>query len=49
LTYEVDALRSLMLVGSKSQYGLLTDFGVLVAFTAVFTLIAARLYPRLTT
>jgi len=45
LTYEVDALRSLMLVGSKSQYGLLTDFGVLVAFTAVFTLIAARLYP----
>jgi ABC-2 type transport system permease protein len=49
LTYEVDALRSLMLVGTKSQYGLLTDFSVLVAFTAVFTLIAARLYPRLTT
>ena len=49
LTYEVDALRALMLKGSTSEYGLLTDFAILAAFTAVFTLVAARMYPRLTT
>jgi len=48
LTYQVDALRALMLKGSASAYGLPLDFAVLVAFTAVLTLIAARLYPRLT-
>ena len=48
LTYEVDALRALMLKGSASAYGLAFDFAILAAFTAVFTLIAARLYPRLT-
>jgi ABC-2 type transport system permease protein len=49
LTYEVDALRALMLAGSASEYGLLTDFAILAAFTAIFTVIAARMYPRLTT
>jgi len=48
LTYEVDALRALMLRGSTSAYGLAFDFAILAAFTAVSTLIAARLYPRLT-
>jgi ABC-2 type transport system permease protein len=48
LTYEVDALRALMLKGSTSEYGLMTDFAILAAFTAVFTLVAARMYPRLT-
>ena len=48
LTYEVDALRALMLQGSASEYGLLVDFAILAAFTAVFTVIAARMYPRLT-
>jgi ABC-2 type transport system permease protein len=49
LTYEVDALRALMLSGSASEYGLMTDFAILAAFTGVFTIIAARMYPRLTT
>ena len=48
LTYEVDALRSLMLKGAASAYGLATDALILIAFAAVFTLTAARLYPRLT-
>ena len=37
-----------MLRGSTSEYGLMTDFAILAAFTAVFTLVAARMYPRLT-
>jgi ABC-2 type transport system permease protein len=49
LTYEVDALRALMLKQSTSAYGLGADFAILAAFTAVFTLVAARMYPRLTT
>jgi ABC-2 type transport system permease protein len=49
LTYEVDALRALMLTDSTSAYGLSTDFGILVSFTGVFVIVAARTYPRLTT
>ncbi|MGD0562989.1 MAG: ABC transporter permease [Roseiarcus sp.] len=49
LTYEVDALRALMLTGSTSAYGLFTDFAILAAFAGAFTIIAARMYPRLTT
>jgi ABC-2 type transport system permease protein len=47
LTYEVDALRSLMLTGGVSEYGLVLDFAVLLAATAVLTAIAARTYPRM--
>jgi len=47
LTYEVDALRSLMLTGGVSEYGLALDFAVLLAATAVLTAIAARTYPRM--
>jgi len=47
LTYEVDALRSLMLTGGISDYGLLIDFGVLAAATAVLTALAARIYGRM--
>lgn len=47
LTYQVDALRSLMLKGATSEYGLALDFAILIATTAVLTAIAARLYPRL--
>jgi ABC-2 type transport system permease protein len=46
LTYEVDALRTLMLAGGASVYGLGLDFGVLLAATAGLVLIGARLYPR---
>ena len=47
LTYEVDALRALMLTNGTSDYGLLLDFGVLLAATAVLTSIAARMYGRM--
>jgi ABC-2 type transport system permease protein len=49
LTYEVDALRTLMLPGETSAYGLGVDFGVLLFATAVMVTIAARLYPRAAT
>jgi ABC-2 type transport system permease protein len=49
LTYEVDALRTMMLSGGTSQFGLPLDFGVLVAVMVVMVLIAGRLYPRAVT
>ena len=47
LTYEVDALRDLMLINGVTQYGLLTDFGVLIAASALLTAIGARMYARM--
>ncbi len=47
LTYEVDALRFLMLTHGASDYGLLLDFGVLAAVTVVLIAIAARMYGRM--
>jgi ABC-2 type transport system permease protein len=47
LTYQVDALRDLMLVNGASNYGLLLDFGVLLAATAMLTAIAAKIYARM--
>ena len=49
LTYQVDALRTLMLVGGQSKFGLAVDGLVLAAAFAVLVAIAARLYPRMTT
>lgn len=49
LTYEVDALRTLMLAGQKSTYGLGVDFAVLTGVTALLIAIAGRLYPRIAT
>lgn len=49
LTYEVDALRTLMLPSGISVYGLGVDFGVLLLATAVLVTVAARLYPRAAT
>lgn len=46
LTYEVDALRSLMLAGQTSHIGLLTDYAVLAVTLVVLVAIATRLYPR---
>jgi len=46
LTYEVDALRSLMVIGGVSVYGTPVDIVALTVSTAVLVLIAARLYPR---
>jgi ABC-2 type transport system permease protein len=47
LTYEVDALRALMLKYGTSDYGLPLDFAVLLGTTAVLTAIAAKLYGRM--
>ncbi len=46
LTYEVDALRALMLQGGASVYGVGLDFGLLILAAAVLVYIASRLYPR---
>jgi ABC-2 type transport system permease protein len=47
LTYQVDALRALMVTGGTSSFGIGTDFGVLLLGIAVFVGLAARLYPRM--
>jgi ABC-2 type transport system permease protein len=47
LSYLVDALRTLMLPGASSVFGLWMDLGVLCAFAFVFILAAARLYPHI--
>jgi ABC-2 type transport system permease protein len=49
LTYEVDALRALMLTGGFSAFGLGTDFTVLLAAVAIMVVIGGKLYPRIAT
>jgi ABC-2 type transport system permease protein len=46
LTYEVDALRTLMLNGQTSSFGLGSDFGVLLATTIVLVIIGGQFYPN---
>ena len=46
LTYEVDALRSLMLAGGVSAYGIGVDFLVLIVVSAVLIYIASQAYPH---
>jgi ABC-2 type transport system permease protein len=45
LTYEVDALRGLMLAGNNWVYGPAMDFSILLAVFIVLLFIAGRLYP----
>jgi ABC-2 type transport system permease protein len=45
LSYEVDALRAMMLQSGPSGFGLPLDFAVLVASTLVLVLVAGKLYP----
>jgi ABC-2 type transport system permease protein len=47
LTYQVDALRALMIVGGSSEFGLSVDFAVLAAVLSVLIPIAAGLYGRM--
>ncbi len=47
LTYQVDALRTLMLAGGTSAYGVGVDIGILVAATTVLIAIGSRLYPTI--
>lgn len=46
LSYEVDALRALMIKDGASHFGLGMDFCVLIAVTFILVIIGARLYPR---
>jgi ABC-2 type transport system permease protein len=46
LTYEVDALRSLMLASYVSVYGVGMDLSVLLLVTAALVLAGGRLYPN---
>jgi len=45
LTYEVDALRGMMLVGGASVHGIFIDFVALIISTVVLVAIGAKLYP----
>ena len=47
LTYVVDALRTFMLAGSTSSFGLSHDYAVILLTATVLVFIGARLYPRL--
>jgi len=47
LTYEVDALRDLMLTKSASVFGIAADMGILLLITAALVIIGARMYPRI--
>src|SRR5664279_5125412 len=49
LTYVVDALRTFMLAGSTSTFGLSRDYEVILLTTTLLVFIGARLYPRLAT
>jgi ABC-2 type transport system permease protein len=47
LTYEVDALRTLMISGGTSLYGLNFDFAFLIITMTILTVIAAIVYPSI--
>lgn len=49
LSYQVDALRALMLQGGHAAFGLGLDFAVQFGVVAVLIYIGARLYPRVIT
>jgi ABC-2 type transport system permease protein len=46
LSYQVDALRALMLQDGASAFGLPADFAVLLGVTALLVVVGAYLYPR---
>ncbi len=46
LTYEVDALRTLMLAGGTSAYGVGVDLVVLICVAAALVILGAFLYPK---
>ena len=47
LTYQVDALRYLMIVGEVSHFGLWTDFGISFLILGILLAIATPLFPRI--
>lgn len=49
LTYEVDALRALMLTDGSSMYGIGFDIAILLITMVVLVILGSRLYPRVAT
>ncbi|HUL74310.1 MAG TPA: ABC transporter permease [Vicinamibacterales bacterium] len=49
LSYEVDALRTLMIAGGSTTFGLGLDFAVLVGTTTLLVAAASRIYPSVVT
>jgi ABC-2 type transport system permease protein len=47
LTYQVDALRYLMIVGETTHFGLMTDFGISFLVLCILLAIATPLFPRI--
>jgi ABC-2 type transport system permease protein len=47
LTYQVDAIRSAMVQGGSSVYGLATDWGIMLVTLVLLTVVGARLYRGL--
>jgi ABC-2 type transport system permease protein len=47
LTYQVDALRHLMIAHAPTAFGLVPDFAVQGCVLAFLTVVATRLYPRI--
>jgi ABC-2 type transport system permease protein len=47
LTYQVDGLRSLMIAGGSSEFGLVADLGIMAAVFTALVMLAARAYPRM--
>jgi ABC-2 type transport system permease protein len=49
LSYQVDALRTLMVVGSTTAFGLRADFAMLFIVFALLVAVATKLYPSIVT
>jgi ABC-2 type transport system permease protein len=49
LSYQVDALRTLMIVGSSTSFGLGKDFLMLFVAFALLVAVATKLYPTIVT
>lgn len=47
LTYQVDALRYLMIAGEVSHFGLVTDFAIGIGFFCAMVAIAVPTYPKI--
>ena len=47
LTYQIDAIRSTMIVGGQSIFGSGVDFAVMLAILALLIVIATKLYPNI--
>ena len=47
LTYQVDALRHLMITGEPTHFGLVTDYGIVLIVLILFIAMATRIYPKI--